>query len=166
MVINETGLIGIRVTIQGAKQPILGFLDCGSTFSCVNWASAPYLDIAPKNDPMYQKLDKYIQAVGVDGRLIKMPLIRKQVTFAGNAKLDKSGRPIGFEPAPSEFKPSKPVDLGVGDIPAFASILGDGIHPFDGPAALIGLDILSQRRVIFEAGSPTSRARRVYVSAE
>ena len=166
VVINESGLIGIRVTIQGAKQPILGFLDCGSTFSCVNWASAPYLDIPAKNDPMYQKVDKYIQAVGVDGRLLKLPLIRKQVTFAGNAKLDKSGRPIGFEAAPSEFKPWKPVDLGVGDIPAFASLLGDGVHPFDGPAALIGLDILSQRRVIFEAGSPKSRARRVFVSAE
>jgi hypothetical protein len=123
------------------------------------------LNIPPKTDTRYQSLDKYIQAVGVDGRLLKLPLIRQQITFAGNAKLDRSGRPAGFEPAPADFKPWQPVDLGVGDIPAFASILGDGVHPFNGPAALIGLDILSQRRVIFEAGSPKSRMRRVYVSA-
>ncbi|GKY99882.1 hypothetical protein MPSEU_000941800 [Mayamaea pseudoterrestris] len=166
VVINETGLIGIRVTIQGATQPILGFLDCGSSFSCVNWASAPYLNIPPKTDKRYQSIDKYIQAVGVDGRMLKLPLVRKQVTFAGNPKVDGAGRPTGFEPPSSSFKPWQAVDLGVGDVPAFASILGDGIHPFDGPAALIGLDILSQRRVIFEAGSsPNSRARRVYVSA-
>jgi hypothetical protein len=44
---------------------------------------------------------------------------------------------------------------------------GDGKTPYKGPAALIGLDVLSQRRVILEAAAVSgkqSRRRRLFVS--
>ena len=31
-VLNETGLIGIRLTSPGMKQPVLAFIDCGASF--------------------------------------------------------------------------------------------------------------------------------------
>jgi hypothetical protein len=55
----------------------------------------------------------------------------------------------------------------VADLPVFPELLGDGVTPYLGPAALLGLDVLSQRRVIFEAASDEvrSRRRRLFVSA-
>ena len=66
------------------------------------------------------------------------------------------------------MKEFAPVQLAVGDIPAFSTILGDGREPYKGPAALIGLDILSQRRIILETAEPGnySRQRRVWVSPQ
>lgn len=53
----------------------------------------------------------------------------------------------------------------------FSQLLGDGDarKPFKGPAALIGLDVLAQRRVVLEAISPAvartvGRKRRLFVA--
>ena len=70
----------------------------------------------------------------------------------------------GFAPPPPEWKNWDAVPIAIGDIPAFSTILGDGITPYQGPAALIGLDILSQRRIILEGGDDDTRRRRVFVS--
>jgi hypothetical protein len=58
-----------------------------------------------------------------------------------------------------------------GDLPVFAQLLGDGDarKPFNGPAALIGLDVLAQRRVVLEAIPPAlartvGRRRRLFVA--
>jgi hypothetical protein len=165
VVINESLLIGIRVTTpEGKTQPILGFLDCGSSFSCVNWEAAKALGLPPKSDPVYRQ-GPAITAVGIDGRPLLLPTVKKQLNFAGNPITDpKSGQPVGFEPPPLGWKPWDPIQLCVGDIPVFSQILGDGVTPYKGPAALIGLDILAQRRVILEAGTGNSRARKVAVS--
>ena len=53
----------------------------------------------------------------------------------------------------------------VADLPVFPELLGDGVTPYLGPAALLGLDVLSQRRIIFEADEVRSRRRRLFVSA-
>ena len=162
--INETGLIGIRVSVPGASQPILGFLDCGASFSCMNWKGAAALGLPPPNDPSYRKMPT-IGAVGVDGRMLQLPTMSQTVSWAGNVQIDPTtGRPSGFEGPPSQWKDWDTVKVAIGDIPAFSTILGDGVTPYQGPAALIGLDILSQRRVILEAGDGKSRARRVFVS--
>ncbi len=165
VVINESLLIGIRVsTPEGTGQPILGFLDCGSTFSCVNWKAAQALGLPPRTDPSYLK-GPAVLALGIDGRPLTLPTFRKQLSFVGDAIVDPSTRrPIGFGQPPPGWKPWDPVQLAVGDIPVFSNILGDGITPYEGPAALIGLDILAQRRVVFEAGTGNSRARKVAVS--
>ena len=167
VVINETGLIGIRVSAPGVSpQPILGFLDCGATFSCVNWNAARFLGLPEKGDQLYSK-EPAIAALGIDGRPLQLPTIKKQLSFAGDIKKDpKTGRPVGFEAPPSSWQPWDEVQLAIGDIPAFESILGDGKTPYKGPAALIGLDILAQRRVILEAGAGNTRQRRVFVSAK
>lgn len=164
VVINETGLIGVRITVPGSPQPILGFLDCGASFSCLNWKAADALGLPPKSDPSYRKAPS-VTAIGVDGRPLVLPAIKQQLTFTGDTKVDpKTRAPIGFESPPPEWKPWNDVLLTVGDIPAFSTILGDGRTPYQGPAALIGLDILGQRRVILEAGQGNSRRRRVFVS--
>lgn len=53
----------------------------------------------------------------------------------------------------------------------FSQLLGDGgtSTPFKGPAALIGLDVLGQRRVVLEAIPPAlartiGRKRRLFVA--
>jgi hypothetical protein len=165
VVINESLLIGIRVsTPEGNGQPIIGFLDCGSTFSCMNWKAAQALGLPPRTDPSYLK-GPAVSAVGIDGKPLVLPTIRKQLSFAGDIIVDpNTRRPLGFEKPPSDWRPWDPVQVAVGDIPVFSSILGDGVTPYEGPAALIGLDILSQRRIVLEAGTGNSRARKVAVS--
>lgn len=44
----------------------------------------------------------------------------------------------------------------------FSDLLGDGKNPYPIPTVLIGLDLLSQRRVILETGE--GRARNIYVA--
>lgn len=162
-VINETGLIGIRLTAPDKQQqPILAFLDCGSTFSAVNWQAAKLLGLPNKGDPLYEKAPK-IYALGIDGRPLQLPTVRQQLSFVGDA-VQKDGRLAGFEQPPAEWKPWDEVQLAVGDLPAFSSILGDGTRPYTGPAALIGLDVLSQRPLILETSKDNTRKRRVLVS--
>jgi hypothetical protein len=164
VVINETGLIGIRVSVPGAQQPIIGFLDCGASFSCMNWKAAAQLGLPPKGDKCYDK-GPSIAALGVDGRMLTLPTLKQTITFAGDVELDPTtNRPIGFVAPPAEWNPWDPVQVAIGDIPAFSTILGDGVTPYRGPAALIGLDVLAQRRVILETGRDGTRRRRVLVS--
>jgi hypothetical protein len=166
VVINESLLIGIRVQTpdQQNGQPILGFLDCGSTFSCINWKAAKALGLPPKNDSLYHT-GPAIAALGIDGRPLTLPTVEKQLSYAGNPIIDPdSRRTVGFESPPANWKPWDPVQLAVGDIPVFSNILGDGLTPYEGPAALIGLDILSQRRVVLEAGTSGSRRRKVAIA--
>jgi hypothetical protein len=162
--INETGLIGIRLAVPGAQQPILAFLDCGATFSCMNWKAAAMFGLPPKTDPLYKK-SPAVAALGIDGNMMTLPVVKQTLTFSGEVEQDpQTGRPIGFAPPPSDWKPWDPVQMAIGDIPAFSTILGDGRTPYQGPAALIGLDVLAQRRVILEAAGDNSRRRRVFVS--
>jgi Aspartyl protease len=165
VVINETGLLGIRLTTLGSFQPILAFLDCGSTFSAMNWKAAGLLGLPTnKSDALYKNAPA-IQAIGIDGRPLLLPIVKKQLTFAGDVVTDPTThRPIGFASPPPSWKPWNTVQMAVGDIPAFQTILGDGVRPFQGPAALLGLDVLAQRRVILEAGPSDARRRRIFVS--
>jgi hypothetical protein len=78
---------------------------------------------------------------------------------------------LTFAPPAPGWTPWKPVQAAVGDLPVFAELLGDadGRKPFSGPAALIGLDVLAQRRVVLEALPPAlaktaGRKRRMFVA--
>lgn len=166
-VINETGLLAMRVTTPGAKHSILGLLDCGSTFSAINWAATTYLGLPTQPTDTAYKNGPSVSAVGVDGRQLTLPIIQTQLSFAGEVILDlKTQKPTSFARPPTDFKPWQAVTVAVGDLPAFAQALGDGIKPYAGPAALIGLDILSQRRIVFETPSlnDRTRQRRLWVS--
>ena len=159
-VLNETGLLGIRVTSTTAtsKQPVVGILDCGASFSCVNWAAAKYLGLPPKDDSAYRN-SPAIMGIGIDGRPLMLPTHELQFTYLGEASKDNSGQ-VKFEDPPPSFKPWDPVTVGIGDLPVFSQLLGDGVTPYNGPAVLLGLDVLSQRRVILETGR--GRARKMY----
>ena len=165
VVINDTGVLGIRLTTGDKQQPVLAILDCGSTFSAVNWKATAFLGLPTSpNDAAYQKGPRLL-AVGIDGRPIQLPTISQSLTFAGEARTDAQGQLKGFELPPAPWKPWKPVLLAVGDLPIFPELLGDGRTPYTGPAALVGLDLLGQRRVILEsAGQSRTRRRRLFVS--
>lgn len=164
-VINETGLLGFRLRSANSKQqPILAIIDCGSSFSAVNWQAAEYLGLPTNpNDSAYQK-GPSIVAIGIDGHPIHLPTIPVPFTFAGNAQKNDHGA-VDFADPPPQWKPWNPVQVAVGDLPVFPQLLGDGVRPYTGPAALIGLDVLGQRRVILESSSSSvsTRARRVHV---
>jgi hypothetical protein len=166
-VLNETGLLGIRVTSTtaaktGAPQPVVGIIDCGASFSAVNWAAAGLMGLPPRGDRAYGS-GPTIYSVGVDGRPMPLPTTSVQLTYTGNPVRSSRG-PLTFEPPAKEWKPWKPISVAVGDLPVFEQLLGDGRTPFSGPAALIGLDVLSQRRVMLAAGSPQDRRRALYIS--
>lgn len=158
MVINETGLWGIRVRATDKFQPVLALIDCGSSFTCVNNAAATILGMDDQKGS-----DLSIYAVGVDGRPLQMPLIQSPFfTYAGSAQYT-NGRLVGFDAPPIEWQPWEPVPVAVGDLPVFSSVIGNGREPYAGPAVLMGLDILSQRRWIMEASS-SGRDRVLYMS--
>lgn len=170
IVVNETRLLGFRVVSSNAPrgssgdittQPFLGVVDCGASFSVVNWRAAACLGLPPQSDVVYKKMPM-VQGMGVDGRPQLLPTTNIELSFCGNAiqsKEDKSN--ISFEAPPANWKPWRAVPAAIGDLPVFSQLLGDGVTPYKGPAGIIGLDILSQRRVILETGA--GRKRRIYV---
>jgi hypothetical protein len=161
-VINETGLLAIRVKKPGSNQPVVALIDCGSAFSVANWAATPFLGMS-SNKKDYKNLPA-IQGIGVDGKTIQLPISPQQtLTFAGEPRMDQ-GRIVGFQEPPTDWRSWNPISLAVGDLPAFSNVLGDGVTPYRGPAVLIGLDILSQRRIIFK-GSETRR-RQIFVTKD
>ena len=160
IVINESGLLGIRVeSLLNQKQPVLGIIDCGASFSALNWQAAEILGL-PTDRNAYRN-EPVVATLGVDGRMQNMPTKEVQLTFAGNASKDSSGS-FQFDAPPKNWKPWDAVRLGIADLPVFSQLLGDGVTPYKGPAALIGLDVLSQRRLILETGK--TRARRLFVA--
>ena len=164
-VLNETGLLGIRVTSTNApspRQPLVGILDCGASFSAVNWAAAKYLALPPKEDMSAYRNSPTIMGMGIDGRPLMLPTHKVQFTYVGNAFKDPTGQ-VRFDETAPNWKPWNAVTVGIGDLPVFSQLLGDGVTPYNGPAVLIGLDVLSQRRVILETGR--GRARKMYVEA-
>ena len=170
VVVNETRLLGFRVVSANAQkgssgdittQPFLAVVDCGASFSVVNWKAASLLGLPPQSDGVYKKVPM-VQGLGVDGRPHLLPTTNIGVSFCGSAiqtKEDKST--MSFEAPPPTWKPWNAAPMAIGDLPVFSQLLGDGRTSYTGPAGIIGLDILSQRRVILETG--VGRKRRIYV---
>jgi len=93
-----------------------------------------------------------------------MPTTEVQSTFAGSPSKEADGG-YRFEAPPSAWGRWQLVLAAVGALPVFAQLFGDGRTPFSGPAALLGLDVLSQRRVVIGAGvGVKGRARPLLVS--
>ena len=148
MVNDETYLLAIRVTsersLEKQLQPFLGIIDIGASFSTCNWEAAKLLAELPQNKLLYLG-SPTVMAVGVDNKPIPMPMKDVALTFLGGASQDEEGK-VTFEHPPKEWKPWEKIKIGVGDLPIFSLALGDKDHPFTGPAAVIGLDILSQSK--------------------
>ncbi|KAL9188117.1 hypothetical protein ACHAXT_006495 [Thalassiosira profunda] len=171
VVVNETRLLGFRIASQSAPrdgkgnvvaQPFLGVVDCGASFSVVNWAAAALLGLPPEGDGSYRK-NPAVAGIGVDGRPQLLPTTKVGLTYCGNAV--KEGNAMSFEGPPKEWRPWNEVPLAIGDLPVFTQLLGDGRTPYRGPAGVIGLDILTQRRVILET-DVAGRKRRIYVGSK
>ena len=96
--INETGLIGIRLSTPGTTQPVLALLDCCSTFSVVNWQAAKLLGLRDKQDPVYRN-GPVISALGIDGRPLQLPTAKKADLHGGHytRSVQLSGATIQLE---------------------------------------------------------------------
>lgn len=162
-VLNESGLEGIRVISlqQKINQPMLGIIDSGASFSVVNLAAADLLGLS--RDPKKYK-SSFVQGIGIDGKPILMPTASVQFSFTGNAVKDPTSGAIRFQEPPENFKPWDDITVAVGDLPVFSDLLGDGKNPYNVPTVLIGLDILSQRRLLLESSGAGGRARRIFVA--
>lgn len=158
-VLNESGLLGIRVRTTTESQPVIGIVDCGASFSAMNLKAAKLLGL-PTDRQSYAN-EPAVQTLGVDGRPQMMPTKMVQLTFAGNPTKNPDGS-LQFGPTPANWKPWDPVRMGIFDLPIFSDLLGDGKTPYNGPAVLVGLDILAQRRFILETSK--TRARRMFIS--
>ncbi|KAI8474268.1 MAG: hypothetical protein J3K34DRAFT_408000 [Monoraphidium minutum] len=166
-VINESGLLAIRATSPGAPspQPFTAILDCGASFSAINWAAAGLVGLPARGDRAYQR-GPQIYSVGVDGRPAPYPTHPLTLTFKGDASKDPRTGGLSFAPPPAGWRPWDAVDAAVGDLPVFGQLLGDPGASFKGPAVLVGLDVLSQRRTMLCAGKDgEGRRRRLYVGA-
>eukprot|EP00877_Chromochloris_zofingiensis_P014880 jgi/Chrzof1/9646/Cz04g10250.t1 len=165
-VLNETGILGIRTTSTSpyaVQQPFVGIVDCGSSFSALNWSAAQLAGLPPKGDRAYANSPK-IFGLGVDGSPQPLPTTRVQLTFAGEPAKDRQGN-LSFAPPAPGWQAWDSVGAAVGDLPVFSQLLGDGRKPFTGPAALIGLDVLAQRRFIIGAGvGAQGRRRRLFIA--
>ncbi|KAL7487350.1 hypothetical protein ACHAW6_012949 [Cyclotella cf. meneghiniana] len=172
VVVNETKLLGFRVapasSVVGADgkegvstQPYLGLVDCGSSFSIVNWAAATLLGLPPQSDRKAYEKNPMVSGMGVDGRPQLFPTYNVQLSYCGNPIQSSSKSILTFQPPPLNWKPWDPISIAIGDLPVFSQLLGDGKTPYKGPAGIIGLDILSQRHVILETSA--GRKRRIYV---
>uniref|UniRef100_A0A6S8JSP9 Peptidase A2 domain-containing protein n=1 Tax=Amphora coffeiformis TaxID=265554 RepID=A0A6S8JSP9_9STRA len=180
VVLNESLLLGTRIRgklassknngkEESMSQPCVGIIDTGSTFSTINWEAAKCMGLPPKtNKWKYNMLvSPPIVAAGMDNTSLKMPTKKIQFSYCGNTIENKDTTIVGFESPPEYWKPWVPVVAGVGDLPVFELLLGSENKPFHGPAAIIGMDVLSQRRLIFEAAkNPSQRARRIFVSSQ
>lgn len=158
-VLNESGLLGIRVRTPTTSQPVIGIVDCGASFSAMNTKAARLLGL-PTDIAAYRN-EPAVQTLGIDGRPQMMPTKMVQLTFAGNPTKGADGR-LQFGDSPANWKPWDPVRMGIFDLPIFSDLLGDGKTPYVGPAVLVGLDILAQRRFILETSK--TRARRIFMS--
>lgn len=91
---------------------------------------------------------------------------REGMVSAGRLTGHSTAGNLKFAPPAPSWQPWEPIDIAVGDLPAFPQLLGDGTKPYRGPALLLGLDVLSQRRLIIEAGTDDkSRRRRLFIGA-
>ena len=82
---------------------------------------------------------------------------------------NEKGKVVGFTYPPSRLKPRNPVLAGIVNLPAFEVLLGTKTNPFQGPAAVIGMNILSQRRIILESRNRDGSGRRscsMFVSSD
>jgi hypothetical protein len=84
---TTAGVLGIRTTGRDAAspQPFVGIVDCGASFSAVNWAAAQLLGLLQPNGDLKEKRGPDIMTLGVDGRPVPYPTTSISFTFAGKA---------------------------------------------------------------------------------
>lgn len=95
---------------------------------------------AAKNLGVSPEKSVEIMVIGVDGRPLKLPLAKKVLLPLGGSPREGGG----WETAVSLATDT----VAVGNMPALTAFVGDESKP----CVLLGLDVLSQRRILFAAG--------------
>jgi len=155
-VLLPEGVLGVRVAGRSEKasaQPFLGIIDCGSSFSVLSGVAARLAGLEP-DDPALQKMVEkqgapVVVGVGVDGKPMRFPLAPISLQLVGAPEVS-TGRFNALAPLPM-------VTMAIGDLPVFTDLLG----PRQGKGvALLGLDIWSQGRIIFQGAIRNGEIQR------
>ena len=142
VVLPDFAILGVRVMRGGGAAAALGVVDTGAGFSAITPSAAASLGA--------QAGRQAVTVVGVDGRLLQMPLSSAVTLPLGGQALPTGG----WETAVALTTPS----AALGNLPAL-EIFASGK-----PAVLLGLDALGTRRLVFAAGSGPKR--HLYVGPE
>ncbi|CAE8695666.1 unnamed protein product [Polarella glacialis] len=125
-------------TAVGEDQRVVGILDTGASHTVLNWAAASLLLGFTQAEDEERLVEEHggTSSFDVSGRRIDMPMFEVALQLRG----------AGREPQGSCC--FQPVEVAIGDIALFATLLGGST---ESPAALIGQDLLIQRPMLFAA---------------
>ncbi|CAE7229702.1 RAB6A [Symbiodinium natans] len=148
VLLPELGILGIRVMQPGSSgaAAALGIVDTGAAFSAMNDAAARSLRVSPEPGVA-------MMVMGVDGRPLKLPLAKNVKLPLGGAQREAGGWETAVTLATDA--------TAVGNLPALAAFVGDESKP----CVLLGLDVLSQRRILFASGDDP-RKQLLFVDAK
>mmetsp|Transcript_48001 Transcript_48001/g.108993 ORF Transcript_48001/g.108993 Transcript_48001/m.108993 type:complete len:437 (+) Transcript_48001:98-1408(+) len=155
------GVLGVRVAGAAQKQPFLGIVDCGASFSTLSPGAASLAGVEASS-PKAGSQTRLV-GVGIDGRPLPLPLADKPAALrlVGNpGASSRGGGPGGAASAFPVLAALPEVRCAVSQLPVFYEVLG---AEAGGVAALIGLDVLAQGRLLFAAPSGDGgRARSIF----
>jgi len=155
------GVLGVRVAGAAQKQPFLGIVDCGASFSTLSPGAASLAGVEASS-PNAGSQTRLV-GVGIDGRPLPLPLADKPAALrlVGNpGASSRGGGPGGAASAFPVLAALPEVRCAVSQLPVFYEVLG---AEAGGVAALIGLDVLAQGRLLFAAPSGDGgRARSIF----
>lgn len=161
-------LYGVLLSVPGTEEAVLGIVDSGASHTVINTKAAALLGLqseAKKNE----LLGRTVRGIGLGNTALHMPLVTVSgIRLCGAQHVEivrwPGGPPprnrVGWEFGATHCVPgssSSPffqVELGVGDIGFFEELLSqtqDTIGQFEGAAALIGQDLLTQRALRLSA---------------
>jgi predicted aspartyl protease len=148
--------------------PILGIIDTGATYTIINWEAAKALGIY-EDDPWLESAKK-VNMMGVEGKKQNMPIIRMSMDICGFTEAP-APVPYGAEDEDEDSKgwlmSGMEVDesacikfkeeaiVGIGNINFENLMRRQDEGPYKGPAAIIGQDLLMQKRYLISGSRRT-----------
>mmetsp|Transcript_42433 Transcript_42433/g.83374 ORF Transcript_42433/g.83374 Transcript_42433/m.83374 type:complete len:404 (-) Transcript_42433:86-1297(-) len=141
----ESGLVCVTMRVNGAEIPAL--LDTGSPISVLNAAAAAAAGIAMPTEPDESGMNPFAKAAAKAKAAVNMAA---SIASGEVAMIGGVDGPVYLRKIPEKV----PVELGganlgsgrpyVGEIPGLAAL--DGLGAGAGPAAILGTDVLRQRK--------------------
>jgi hypothetical protein len=161
------GVLGVCVRGQfGSTQPFTGIIDCGSSVTILSKGAATLAGVDTKG---FVK-GRTLAGVGIDGRPFEMPIATAALQLAGDFDSKRACFPVVSLPRTrpqiiyyttcitdgvTDLQVAKlPVGVvAVGNIPVLTDLLG----PSGDTAAVLGIDMWSQGRLMFLGGAQGKR---------
>lgn len=143
-------LHGLLLAFPDSFEPVVGIVDSGASHTVLNQKAAYVLGVE-----VASAKGRTVRGIGLDGSVLEMPLVTlNNATLSGVGGITlqplKGDSPRWMFGNTGSTKgsvgPLGSIDVGVGDISFFQELLtqDSGIGAFDGPALLLGQDLLAQ----------------------